>query len=155
MQKAEQADFNSFDASSWKIGIVVAQFNRQITDKLYQSAILRAQDYGLTEKNFTVIKVTGAIEIPLALQRLARTLNYQALLAIGCVIQGDTPHFDYVCKFVSEGILKVQLETDMPIGFGILTVNDLAQAEARAGLGGEHLDAVMQQTKALEVITAA
>jgi 6,7-dimethyl-8-ribityllumazine synthase len=153
MQQAQQAALRPFDASSWKIGLVVAQFNHQITSQLEQSARARAADYGLADSDITSIAVAGAIEIPLVLQKLAKTNRYQALLAIGCVIKGDTPHFDYVCKFVSEGILRVQLDDNIPIGFGVLTCNDEAQAQARAQLGGEHLDAVLHQAKALQAIS--
>jgi 6,7-dimethyl-8-ribityllumazine synthase len=147
MQKANRADFVPFDASDWKIGIVVAQFNQHITERLYAGAVKRAADYRIAPENITAIKVAGALEIPLALQALAKRGGFDALLAVGCVINGATPHFEYVCKFVTEGILRVQLDSDMPIGFGVLTCNDEAQAEARAGLGGEHLDAVLQQAK--------
>ena len=151
MQKANRADFAPFDASDWKIGIVVAQFNRDITEKLYESAVERAADYGIERENITTIKVAGAVEIPLTLQALAKRGEYRALLAVGCVINGATPHFDYVCKFVTEGILRVQLDNDTPVGFGVLTCNDEAQAEERAHLGGEHLDAALQVAKALQV----
>ena len=151
MQKANRADFAPFDASDWKIGIVVALFNRDITEKLYESAVERAADYGIERENIATIKVAGAVEIPLALQALAKRGEYRALLAVGCVINGATPHFDYVCKFVTEGILRVQLDNDTPVGFGVLTCNDEAQAEERAHLGGEHLDAALQVAKALQV----
>ena len=153
MQQTQQATLQPFDASTWKIGLVVAQFNHQITRQLEQSARARAADYSLVDKNIISIAVAGAIEIPLILQKLAKTNHYHALLAIGCVIKGDTPHFDYVCKFVSEGILRVQLDNNIPIGFGVLTCNDEAQAQARARLGGEYLDAVLHQAKALQSIS--
>jgi 6,7-dimethyl-8-ribityllumazine synthase len=149
MQKAEQAEFKPFDASQWHIGIVVAKFNKRITDSLYDSAIKRAAEYGIPEGNIDTVEVAGSVEVPLALQAMAKSGKYDALLAIGCVIKGETPHFDYVCKFATEGVLRVQLDFDMPIGFGILTCNDEAQAEARMRLGGEHLDAVMQLAKAI------
>jgi 6,7-dimethyl-8-ribityllumazine synthase len=139
----------AFDASTWKIGIVVAQFNQQITDQLYDAAIQRASDYGIRPENITTLRVAGAVELPLALQQLARVGGYQALLAIGCVIDGQTPHFEYVCKFATEGILRVQLDHNLPIGFGVLTCRTLEQARARAHLGGEHLDAAMSLAKSL------
>lgn len=150
MQHAQQADHKTFDASDWRIGIVVAQFNTGITDRLYQSALKRAAEYGIPETNISTIKVAGSVEIPLALQHLAMSGEYQALLAVGCVIKGDTPHFDYVCKFVTEGVLRVQLDHKIPVGFGVLTCNDQAQAESRANLGGDHLDAALQLAKALD-----
>ncbi len=149
MLKARRADFVPFDGRNWKIGIVVAQFNQHITEQLYESAVKRAADHQIAPENITTIRVAGAVEIPLALQALAKRGGYDALLAVGCVINGATPHFDYVCKFVTEGVLRVQLDNDMPIGFGVLTCNDEAQALERAELGGEHLDAALQLAKVL------
>jgi 6,7-dimethyl-8-ribityllumazine synthase len=150
MQKAHQADFTPFDASEWSLGIVVAQFNKDITEKLYQSALMRAAEYQIKPERINTLKVAGSVEIPLALQHMAKQGNYTALLAIGCVIKGDTPHFDYVCKFVTEGILRLQLDYSLPIGFGVLTCNTQEQAIERAHLGGEHLDAALQLTKDLQ-----
>jgi 6,7-dimethyl-8-ribityllumazine synthase len=149
MQQAQQAAHQPFDASSWRLGIVVAQFNKHITGKLYDSAVARAAEYSIPVANIDTITVAGSVEVPLALQHLAQTGKYDALLAIGCVIKGDTPHFDYVCQFATEGILRVQLDEKIPIGFGILTCNDEAQAVARTDLGGEHLDAALQLVQSL------
>lgn len=152
MQKANQADFTAFDAHTWRLGIVVAQFNTDITDQLLQSALQRASDYKVPSSKIEVIKVAGAVEIPQVLQQMAKSGKYDVLLAIGCVIEGETAHFDYVCKFVTEGVLAVQLKYNMPIGFGVLACRNHNQAEARAKLGGEHLDAVMHQAKVLRRI---
>lgn len=149
MQHANTAEFKLFDASDWKIGIVVAQFNSHITGQQYDNAVQKAVDYGVKPENITTIRVAGAIEIPLALQSLALSGNFDTLLALGCIIQGETPHFDYVAKYVTEGILRVQLDQSISIGFGILTCSDEAQALARTNLAGDHLEAAMQQAKAL------
>jgi 6,7-dimethyl-8-ribityllumazine synthase len=153
MQVAQQADFKAFDASSWKIAMVVAQFNSHITEEITLSALKKAKEYSIPEENISIIQVAGAVEIPLILQKLAKTKKYQALLAIGCIIRGDTPHFDYVAKIITEGFLKVQLDNNQPIGFGVLTCNDEAQALARVNLGGEYLSAVLNQAKALQSIS--
>ncbi len=145
MQHATQADFKPFDASDWKIGIVTAQFNKHITEKQLNSALEAAKTYKIPEKNITIVRVAGAIEIPLALQKLAIGGQYKALLALGCIIQGETPHFDYVAKYVTEGILRVQLDESISIGFGILTCNDEEQALVRTELAGDHLEAALQQ----------
>lgn len=150
MQKAKQGEFNPFDASDWKLGIVVAQFNQSITDALLTSAQARAKEYQILDSNVVVKKVAGAVEIPLVLQSMAKSGKYDVLLAIGCVIKGETPHFDYVSKFVTEGVLRVQLDNAMPVGFGVLTCNNMAEAKAREHLGGEHLDAVMHQARVLD-----
>lgn len=149
MQQAIKASNEPFDANGWRIAIVTAQFNRHITGELQATAVKRAGDYGISEDSVDIIPVAGCIEIPLVLQHLARSGKYNALLAVGCVIRGDTPHFDYVCQFVTDGVLRVQLDESMPIGFGVITCNDEAQAKARAHLGGEHIDAVLQQAKQL------
>ncbi len=151
MQKAKQASFTPFNAADWRIGIVVAQFNQDITAQLEASAIDRAHQYNIGANQIDIIRVAGAIEIPLVLQHMAKSNKYNALLAIGCVIQGETPHFDYVCKFVSEGILRVQLDQNTPIGFGVLTCHNHEEAAKRANLGGEHLDAVLHQAKVVLV----
>jgi 6,7-dimethyl-8-ribityllumazine synthase len=153
MLVAEKGKFEVFDANGWKIAIVVAQFNKTITDCLLDSALLRAKDYQILDDSIDIFKVVGAIEIPLVLKKLATTNKYAALLAIGCVINGDTPHFEYVCKFVTEGILSVQMETAIPVGFGILTCATEDQAEARMHLGKDHLDAVLLQAKLLKNIS--
>ncbi len=149
MKQADKGDFQPFDASRWKLGIVVAQFNQAITDTLLAAALARAEEYKIPSDRITVVKVAGSVEIPLALQLLADSASYTALLAIGCVIRGETPHFDYVNKFVCEGVLRVQLDNKIPIGFGILTCEDEAQALARQHLSGEHLDAALHLANAL------
>lgn len=152
MQKAQKPKPVAFDASDWQIGIAVAQFNWHITGAMLQSVLDRAQDYGIKTANIKIIEVGGSIEIPVALQKLATSGRYQALVAIGCVIRGETAHFDYVCKFVSEGILRVQLDHQMPIAFSILTCENEAQALARTKLSGEHLDSVLHLAKDLRAV---
>lgn len=149
MQNTIKGETKVFNAKDWRIGIVTAQFNSHITGELQESAIQRAYEYRIGAPAIETVAVAGVVEIPLVLQQMARSKKYDVLLAIGCVVKGDTPHFDYVCKFVTEGILRVQLDESMPIGFGVLTCNTEAQAEERKHLGGEHLDAVMQQKHAM------
>ncbi|HSX53597.1 MAG TPA: 6,7-dimethyl-8-ribityllumazine synthase [Patescibacteria group bacterium] len=152
MQQPKTIVAKPFDASHWKLGVVVADFNAHITSQLLDSALARAKDYNISKSNIDVMHVAGAIEIPLILQTMAKTRKYNVLLAVGCVIKGETTHFDYVCSFVTDGVLKVQLSQNMPIGFGVLTCNDEAQAIARAHLGGEHLDAVLHQALSIQQI---
>ena len=149
MQIAKKADFEPFNASTWRLGIVTAQFNKEITGKLQQSVINRSKLYKIKDTNTDIINVDGSVEIPLVLQQMAKSNKYNALIAVGCIIKGETAHFDYVCKFVSDGILKVQLDQNMPIGFGVLTCNNLAEARSRTGLGSEHLDAVLHQAQSI------
>lgn len=125
-----------FDASRFKVGIVVSRFNSDITEKLLESALITLQEYRVKEKNIKVVKVAGSVEIPLALQKFAKTKKYDCLIALGAVIKGETDHYKYVCKTAQEGILRVMLDYNIPVGFGVLMVNTLAQAEARTESGG-------------------
>ena len=143
MRNSQTQSFKPFDASDWRIGIVVSQFNRQITERLYRSVMDRTKAYNLPANKIDSLKVAGSIEIPLALQKMALSQRYRALVALGCVIRGETAHFDYVCKFVTEGILRVQLDNQVPIAFGILTCDTEEQAKSRADSGGDFLDAAM------------
>lgn len=152
MQRIDKTTAETFDAKEWRIGIVTAEFNSDITSQLEKSAIDRAAEYTLKDDQIDVIKVAGAIEVPLVLQQMAVSGKYDALLAIGCVIKGETPHFDYVCQFVTDGILRVQLDNSMPIGFGVLTCNTLDEAISRAKLGADHLDAVLHQARAIKML---
>lgn len=152
MQRIDHTSAETFDANDWRIGIVTAEFNSDITGQLEKSAIMRAAEYGINDARIDVLKVAGAIEVPLVLQQMAASGKYSALLAVGCVIRGETPHFDYVCQFVTDGILRVQLDHSMPIGFGVLTCNTLEEAMSRANLGGDHLDAVLHQVRAIQSI---
>ncbi len=152
MQSAKMADFKPFDATNWKIGVVVSQFNQDISEALCGSLLARAQEYNLQPNNISVFRVAGCVEVPLVLQQLAISKQYDVLIALGCVIKGDTPHFDYVCKFVTEGVLRVQLDQNIPIGFGILTCNNYKEATARRELGRQFLDAAMQQASTIRSI---
>ena len=126
------------DGSKLKAGIVVARFNSEITDKLLKNALQVLKKCKVRPGNIRVVSVAGSVEVPFALHKLAKLKKYNFLVALGCIIHGDTPHFDYVCKMAQEGVLEVMLEDEgMPIGFGILTVNNIKQAKARMRVGGE------------------
>ncbi len=125
------------NGSRLKVCIVVARWNGEITSKLLESALAALKKCKMLDKNIRVVHVAGAVEIPFALHKLAQSGKYDFLVAIGCVIRGETPHFDYVCKMAQEGVLEVMLEDDIPVGFGILTMNNLAQAKKRFHVGGE------------------
>jgi len=129
--------YKYLNGSKLKGCIVVARWNSKITDKLLESALQTLKKCKMAEKNVRVVRVAGSIEIPLALHKMALSKKYDFLVALGCIVRGDTPHFDYVCKMAQEGILKVMLEDNIPIGFGILTVNNLEQAKQRIHVGGE------------------
>ncbi len=147
MHQAERAEFEKFDASNYKVGIVVAQFNLDITNKLLDSAMTMLTDYGIPKRELEVFKVAGCVEVPLILQKLAASRSYDCLVALGAVIRGQTPHFDYVCKIVSEGVLEVMLKLEVPIGFGILTTNNHKQALARIDAGAGAVQADLRSAK--------
>lgn len=126
-----------------KPGIVISKFNLFITSQLLEGAIQSLGNHGTMEPE--VIWVPGAVEIPLMCKQLACRADIDFVIALGCVIQGDTPHFDYVCSAVTQGVMQVTLETLKPVVFGILTTYTLEQAIERAALdrdnkGGEAAD---------------
>ena len=120
-----------------KTCIVVARWNGEITSKLLESALIALEKCKVIQKNIKVINVSGSVELPFALHKMALSKKYNFLVALGCVIRGETPHFDYVCKMAQEGALEVMLEDDIPVGFGVRTVNNLKHATARLHVGGE------------------
>ena len=152
VQNTKKSRLGPFNARDWRLGIVCAQFNNHITGRMQKSVLTRAKKYSLLADKITIAEVTGVIEIPLVLQKMAASGKYQALVAIGCVIRGETAHFEYVSKYVTEGILRVQLDYKMPIAFSVLTCDNEEQALARTALSGEHLDAVLHQARVLREI---
>lgn len=122
-----------FNAKDKKVAIVIARFNDFIGNKLLEGAIDTFVRNEGDDSNITVIKVPGAFEIPLACQKAANTGKFDGVLALGAVIRGATPHFDYVSSEVSKGIANVSLATDVPISFGVLTTDSIEQAIERAG----------------------
>ena len=135
------------DGDALRIGIVVSRFNERITEQLLQSATQALTDSKVKAANIKLVSVAGAMEIPFALQELARRKKYHCLIALGCVIRGETPHFEYVCKTAQEGVLRVSLDHSVPIGFGVMTVNTMKQARARVHLGYEAATAALELTK--------
>ena len=132
------------DGSKQKACIVVARWNGKITEGLLKNALQALKKCEMSEKNIRVVSVAGSVEIPFALHKLAQSGKYDFLVALGCVIRGETPHFDYVCKMAQEGVLEVMLEDDIPVGFGVLTVNNKKQAQKRIHVGGESALAALE-----------
>ena len=116
-----------------RFGIVASRFNDFIVDRLLAAAVETLLKAGADAEDLDVVRVPGAFEIPLALKLLADGDRYDGLLAIGCVIRGETPHFDYVAGEASRGVTDVSLEHRIPVGLGILTVDTIEQAKARSG----------------------
>ena len=122
-----------FDGKDVKIGIVAGRFNEFITSKLVGGALDVLKRNDVSEENIDIAWVPGAFEIPLITKKLANTGKYDAIIALGAVIKGSTPHFDYVCAEVSKGVAQISLQTDLPIIFGVLTTNNIEEAIERAG----------------------
>jgi 6,7-dimethyl-8-ribityllumazine synthase len=121
------------DASGGRFCLIVARFNSFITERLLEGAMDCLVRHGATPADLTVVRVPGGFEIPLATRQAAKSGRFDAILCLGAVIRGATPHFDYVAAEVSKGIAHVSLETGLPIGFGVLTTETLEQAIERAG----------------------
>jgi len=138
-------------ANNAHFAILVARFNNFIVDHLLEGALDALKRHGIAETNIDIIRVPGAFEMPLAAQRIAATGRYQAMVALGAVIRGGTPHFDYVAGECTKGLAQVSLQSNTPIAFGILTTESIEQAIERAGTkaGNKGADAALT---ALEMV---
>ncbi len=132
-------------AEGYRFAVVVSRFNDFISSKLVEGAMDALKRHGAIEENITLVKVPGAFEIPIAAKRLALKGGYDAIICLGAVIRGATPHFDYVASEVAKGIAVVSLESNTPVAFGVLTTDNLEQAIERAGTksGNKGWDAAM------------
>lgn len=119
--------------SGLKIGIVVGRFNEFITGKLLSGALDALKRHGIDEDSVDVAWVPGAFEIPLIAQKMAKSEKYDAIITLGTVIKGSTPHFDYVCNEAAKGVATTSLNTGIPVIFGVLTTDSIEQAIERAG----------------------
>jgi 6,7-dimethyl-8-ribityllumazine synthase len=122
------------DARGMRIGVIVSRFNNFITAKLLDGALEGLKTHGGADDDLTVVHVPGAFEIPLVAARMAASGKFDALVCLGAVIRGDTPHFEYVCDAVTRGIGKAVWEYRMPISFGVLTTDNVQQAMERSGV---------------------
>ena len=120
-----------------RVGIVVARFNGDVTTELLESALAELDALGVSRDSVTVMPVPGAFELPLAAMALARTRRFSCVVALGCVIRGDTPHFDYVSSEAASGLQLAAIETGVPVAFGLLTLDRADQAESRYAKGAE------------------
>jgi 6,7-dimethyl-8-ribityllumazine synthase len=133
------------DAQGLKIGILVSRFNSFIGDRLVEGAIDALLRHGADKDNLVVVRVPGAFEIPPVAKQMAASGHYHALVCLGAVIRGSTPHFDYVSAEVSKGIAAVSMDAGIPVTFGVLTTDTLEQAIERAGskAGNKGFDAAV------------
>ena len=144
------------DASDRKFGIVVGRFNSFITEHLLEGAIDALVRHGAEEDDISVYRVPGAWEIPLMVKRLVRAGEVDAVLALGAVIRGGTPHFDYVAAEVSKGVASVSLDAEVPVAFGVLTTDSVEQAIDRAGTkaGNKGAEAALAAVEMLNLLGA-
>jgi 6,7-dimethyl-8-ribityllumazine synthase len=135
----------SYQGKGLRFAIVVSRFNEFIAGKLVEGALDALGRHDVADKNITIVRVPGAWEIPLVAKRLAGSESYDAVLCLGAIIRGHTPHFDYVAAEASKGVAQAALETGVPVLFGILTADTLEQAIDRAGAksGNKGFDAAM------------
>src|SRR5213080_991900 len=126
----------SLSAEGLRFGIVVSRFNSFITDRLLAAAVDALERAGASSKDVDVVQVPGSFELPLASKKLAATGRYDSLIAIGCILRGETAHYDYVCSETARGLQLAQMDTGVPIVFCVLTCDTLEQAIERAGLKG-------------------
>jgi 6,7-dimethyl-8-ribityllumazine synthase len=126
----------ALSGSGLRFGIVVSRFNSFITERLLSAAVDALERAGAASKDVDVVHVPGAFELPLAAKKLAGTGRYDALIAIGCVLRGETTHYDYVCSETARGLQLAQMDSGLPIIFCVLTCDTLEQAIDRAGLKG-------------------
>jgi 6,7-dimethyl-8-ribityllumazine synthase len=119
------------DGGRRSVGVIVAKFNGEITSRMLERALETLEQAGVAREAVTIVPVPGAFELPLAAIALAKTRRYACIVALGCVIRGETPHFDFVAGEAASGLQLAAIETGVPVAFGVLTTDTLAQAESR------------------------
>jgi 6,7-dimethyl-8-ribityllumazine synthase len=137
-----------------RVAIVLSRFNGDVTNRLLESAFAELGRAGIDRENVTVMPVPGAFELPLGAMALAKTRRYVAIVALGCVIRGETAHFEYVAGEAASGLQLAALETGVPVAFGVLTTNNLEQAMARADKGAEAVRTALEMADLFNQIRA-
>lgn len=140
-----------------KYAVLVARFNHFITDRLVEGCLDTLKRHETKDENIDIIRVPGAFEIPLAAKKLAKKEEYDAVICLGAVIRGDTPHFDYVCSEVSKGVANVGLESEKPVIFGVITTDTIDQALQRSGVkagnkGSEAALAAIEMANLMDIL---
>jgi 6,7-dimethyl-8-ribityllumazine synthase len=143
------------DGSRRAVGIVVARFNGLVTSRLLARALEELETAGVRKEAITVMVVPGAFELPLAATALAKTRRFACIVALGCVVRGDTPHFDYIASEAASGLQLAALETGVPVSFGVLTLDRVAQADARIEKGAEAVRTALEMADVFAHLRAA
>jgi 6,7-dimethyl-8-ribityllumazine synthase len=142
------------DGTRRSVAVVAARFNGGVTSALLESALEELDRAGVARDAITVMPVPGAFELPLAAMALAKTRRYACVVALGCVVRGETPHFEYVAGEAASGLQLAALETGVPVAFGVLTVDTVEQAEARIGKGAEAARTALEMADAFAQLRA-
>ena len=144
----------NFNGKGKKIAIVLSRFNSFMTERLLEGALDCLERHEVNNNDIEIVRVPGAFEIPLICKKIAAKKTVDAIIALGAVIRGDTPHFDYVAAEVSKGLAHVSLDIGIPISFGILTTDTIEQAEIRSGAkgGNKGFDAAMTALEMMNII---
>ena len=137
------------------VGIVVSRFNGAVTGKLLEGALAELESAGVAREAITIMPVPGAFELPIAAMALAKTRRYACIVALGCVIRGDTPHFDFVAGEAASGLQLAALETGVPVAFGVLTLEEAAQADDRLAKGAEAVRTGLEMADVFAQLRAA
>ncbi len=137
------------------VGVVVSRFNGAVTSKLLEGALAELDEAGVARDAITIMPVPGAFELPLAAMALAKTRRYACIVALGCVIRGDTPHFDFVAGEAASGLQLAALETGVPVAFGVLTLEQSGQAEDRLEKGAEAVRTGLEMADVFAQLRAA
>lgn len=144
------------DAKGFRFGLIVSRFNSFISDRLLEGALDTLKRHGAEEDQLTIVKVPGAFEIPLVAKKMATAGRYDALICLGAVIRGGTPHFEYVSAEMTKGIAVASLESGLPVAFGVLTTDSVEQAIERAGTkaGNKGVEAAMSAIEMVNLLGA-
>jgi 6,7-dimethyl-8-ribityllumazine synthase len=143
------------EGSRRAVGIVVSRFNGAVTSKLLEGALAELETAGVAREAITVMPVPGAFELPIAAMALAKTRRYACIVALGCVIRGDTPHFDFVAGEAASGLQLAALETGVPVAFGLLTLEQAEQADDRLDKGAEAVRTGLEMADVFAQLRAA
>jgi 6,7-dimethyl-8-ribityllumazine synthase len=143
------------DGTRRSVAIVASRFNGEITDQLLEAALEELDEAGVRREAITVMPVPGAFELPLAAMALAKTRRYACVVALGCVVRGETPHFDFIASEAASGLQLAALETGVPVAFGVLTVDVKEQALARINKGAEAVRTALEMADAFGQLRAS
>ena len=146
-QESPKKQETLFNCSNYKFGIVVSEWHSDITSKMEEKAKNILKLSNCQSKNIHIIKVPGSFELPLAAKILSKKKNLQGIICLGCIIKGETSHFSFISSSISDAIMKLNLELNIPVIFGVLTVDNIKQAEERINKGSEAAKSLIKMTE--------